>query len=63
MTIITKPLSQQEKDARLNIGKKCMHEISLSDNEKADTIDLEARTGKVYCFRRYIIAHFTIDEL
>ena len=52
MTIITKPLSQQEKDTKLNIGKKCMHEISLSDNEKADTVDHEARTGKVYCFRR-----------
>ena len=52
MTIITKPLSQQEKDTKLNIGKKCIQEISLSDNEKTDTVDLEARTGKVYCFRR-----------
>ena len=48
MTIITKPLSHQEKDEKKKNVEKSMEDVSLSD-----PVDVEA-TKRVYCYTRYV---------
>ena len=52
MTVITKPLSQQEKNEKQSGKDSCMYEVSLSDPVKPS--DSEVAQKKVYsiCYTR-----------
>lgn len=52
MTVITKPLSQQEKNEKQPVKESCMYDVPLSDNVKSSDSDVEA-PKKVYCYTRY----------
>jgi hypothetical protein len=54
MTIITKPLTQQEKDEKQKNVAKSMEDVSLSDS-----VDVEA-TKRMYCYTRYVYSWFKV---